>query len=88
MAARLNPQHDQRTREKIQTSQLINRLMAHAKGEAEMTSTQVRAAEVLLAKTLPNLSQVDMNAKHDVSDPLKELLQGLDGRTRGLPNSA
>jgi hypothetical protein len=61
MAARLNPQHDERTRTKIQTSQLVNRLMAHALGDVEMTPTQVRAAEVLLRKTLPDLSNVDQN---------------------------
>lgn len=61
MAARLNPKHDQRTREKIQTSQLVNRLMAHVNGEVELTSTQVRAAEVLLKKTLPDLSATELS---------------------------
>lgn len=88
MAARLNPQHDQKTREKIQTSQLVNRLMSHANGEVDMTPTQIRAAEILLNKTLPNLSAVDMNATHDIADPLADLLKGLDGRTRGLPKGA
>jgi len=60
MAARLNPAHDQRTRDKIQTSQLINRLMGHVNGECELTATQVRAAEVLLKKTLPDVSNVTM----------------------------
>jgi len=58
MAARLNPSHDLRTREKIKISQLINRLQAHANGEVDMSPTQVRAAEVLLKKTLPDLAQL------------------------------
>lgn len=58
MAARLNPSHDSRTRDKIKTSQLINRLMKHANGEVEMTNTQVRAAEVLLKKVLPDLGTI------------------------------
>lgn len=61
MAARLNPAHDQRTREKIQTSQLINRLMAHANGECDMAATQVRAAEILLKKVLPDLSSAELS---------------------------
>lgn len=55
---RLNPKHDERTRAKIQTSQLINRLMEHVNGTIEMTTTQVRAAEILLRKTLPDLQTI------------------------------
>lgn len=54
MAARLNPHHSDMVRSKIQASQLINRLSAHALGEVEMTSTQVAAAKILLDKTLSN----------------------------------
>ena len=66
MARRLSPQHDEHTREKIKTSQLVNRLVKHALGDVDMTPTQVKAAEVLLRKVLPDLSAVDanMNATH------------------------
>jgi hypothetical protein len=57
---RLNPEHDERTRAKIQTSQIINRLQAHVSGEVDMTSTQVRAAEILLKKTLPDLAAIEL----------------------------
>ena len=69
MPARLDPKHDDRTRAKIQTSQLLNRLFSHANGEVEMTATQVRAAEVLLKKTLPDLSAVELGS--DPDKPLK-----------------
>lgn len=65
MAARLDPAHDERTRAKIQTSQLLNRLFSHANGEAEMSATQVRAAEVLLKKTLPDLQSVEIGSSPD-----------------------
>ncbi len=65
MAARLNPAHDERTRAKIQTSQLINRLMSHANGEVEMSPTQVRAAEILLKKTLPDLGNITLSGDAD-----------------------
>ncbi|MCB1784207.1 MAG: hypothetical protein KDI13_09450 [Alphaproteobacteria bacterium] len=51
---RLNPKHDKKTRAKIQTSQIINRLMQLVNGEIEMTNSQVKAAEILLRKTLPD----------------------------------
>jgi hypothetical protein len=65
MAARLDPAHDERTRAKIQTSQLINRLFSHVNGEVELSSSQVRAAEVLLKKTLPDLSTVEVGSDPD-----------------------
>jgi hypothetical protein len=59
MAARLNPSHDERTRAKIQTSQLINRLTQYVNGEVKLEAAQVSAALGLLKKTLPDLSAVD-----------------------------
>lgn len=63
MAARLNPKHDEATRQKIQTSQLVNRLQDHVNGVAELSQTQVRAAEILLKKTLPDLSATEMSGE-------------------------
>lgn len=57
-------------RSKIANSQILNRLIAHALGQVEMTATQVQAAQALLRKVLPDLSQVEMQAettvKHEV----------------------
>ena len=63
---RLNPEHDERTRAKIQTSQIINRLNSFIKGDVEMTNTQVRAAEILLKKSLPDLSAVSIDTTSDM----------------------
>lgn len=61
MAARTKKiRHDENTRLKIQAAQLINRLSDHANGKVELSATQVRAIEVLLRKTLPDLSDVRM----------------------------
>lgn len=72
---RLNPAHDDRTRAKIQTSQIINRLEKLVKGEIDMSPQQVNAANILLRKTLPDLSAVTMDANVTVSheDALGEL---------------
>jgi hypothetical protein len=60
MARRINkPSHDDATRARIQTSQLVNRLNKIAKGEADCTPTQLRAAEILLKKSLPDLASVE-----------------------------
>lgn len=56
-ARRFSPQHDALTRSKIQTSQLVNRLQDHVNGKIELSPTQVRAAEVLIRKTLPDLTE-------------------------------
>jgi hypothetical protein len=69
MAARLNPAHDQRTREKIQTTQLINRLISHVNGSVELTNSQVRAAEILLRKTLPDLQSVQLSGTDPDGNP-------------------
>jgi hypothetical protein len=75
MAARLDPAHDERTRAKIQTSQLINRLILHVNGEVELSTTQVRAAEILLKKTLPDLSSVEVGS--DPEKPMKMTFEWL-----------
>ena len=59
MAARNKATHDYKTREKIQTSQLVNRLTSHALSDEDvMTTSQVRAAEILLKKTLPDTQAI------------------------------
>lgn len=69
MATRKNLSHDARTREKIRTSQLINRLEKFVLNEDEvsLSPAQVSAALGLIKKTLPDLAQVDstvdLNAK-------------------------
>jgi hypothetical protein len=65
MATRKILSHDTQTREKIRTSQLINRLESHAFGEVELTQTQVRAIEILIKKTLPDLASVELTGDKD-----------------------
>jgi hypothetical protein len=49
----------QATRDRIKTSMLINRLADHVLNGKDMAATQIRAAEILLKKTLPDLSAVE-----------------------------
>jgi hypothetical protein len=72
---RLNPKHDEATRNKIKTTQLIKRLQGFSLSELdpqthkpiEMSATQVNAALGLIKKTLPDLSSVDISGLLDVN---------------------
>lgn len=60
-------------REKIQASQLLNRLRDHAMdGEkVKMTATQVKAAEILLRKVIPDLKAIEHSGEvnlHKLTD--------------------
>lgn len=59
MAARLRKTHQADVRTKIQVSQLLNVLQDHALGDTpELPASRLKAIEILLRKTLPDLSQV------------------------------
>ena len=47
--------HQDDVRSKIQTSQLLNRLTEHALGISELSQSQVRAIEILIKKTRPDV---------------------------------
>ena len=68
MAAPLRKTRQDEVRQKIQASQLINRLQAHADGKVEMSATQVRAAQILLDKSIPNLVATEISG--DADNPL------------------
>jgi|SRR6185503_4212603 len=60
-------------RSRIRTTKLAKALQDHVFGKNKMSATQVRAAEVLLARTLPTLTQTDLNVDgqlgtFDISD--------------------
>lgn len=48
MAARLNPRHQDMVRDKIQATQLINRLQAHCLGELSLSLSQVQVIALLV----------------------------------------
>lgn len=79
MAVRKRLTHDMKTREKIQTSQIINRLEKHILAKPEqvdgefvvkdlMTQSQVTAALGLIKKTLPDLVAVDHSGEVTIND--------------------
>ena len=67
MAARLRPYHQDEIRAKIQASQLVNVLQNHALGlsESELTPTRMKAIEILLRKSLSDLSSIQLTGDSD-----------------------
>jgi hypothetical protein len=83
---RFDPSHDARSRAKIQTSQIINRLTSFINGEVMLQPHQVTAALGLLRKTMPDLSQVsgEIAVKRDITDmTTNELIAIASGRSSG-----
>ena len=71
MAARISRlELHEKWREKIRASMLINRLRNHVLGKIEMSPTQLRAAEILLKKVVPDLSAVNIEAHDQQGRPL------------------
>jgi hypothetical protein len=58
MAARLHPRHSEQVRAKIQASVIVSRLHGHVMGKIDMTPSQVAAANSLLDRSVPKLSQI------------------------------
>jgi hypothetical protein len=63
MAKRNKVGADLKLRLGIKAKAIIAVLTAHATGKAEMSATQIRAAEILLRKCLPDLSTAQMEAE-------------------------
>lgn len=66
MAARLRKTHQDEVRTKIQASQLINVLQNHALGKTEeLSMTRMKAIEILLRKSVPDLSAITLSGDED-----------------------
>jgi hypothetical protein len=67
MASRIRAYHQDEIRAKIQASQLVNVLQNHALGlsESELTPTRMKAIEILLRKSLSDLSSIQLTGNAD-----------------------
>lgn len=62
--------HQEDVRRKIQASQLVNVLQDHAlTGEGELSPTRLKAIEILLRKSVPDLTAVTISG--DEENPLR-----------------
>lgn len=58
-------------KEKISVSMLMNRLRDHIDGKVELESTQLKAIELILQRTVASLSSVEQTV-HNADDQLTE----------------
>lgn len=58
---KLNPRHQQLIRDKINTGLLIEKLQRCALESEEITSQQMKAIEILLKKSIPDLSAIELS---------------------------
>jgi hypothetical protein len=56
---------DDFTRDRIRTTQLVKRLEDHAFGDVQLEQSQVNAINILLRKSLPDLSTVTVEGNKD-----------------------
>ncbi len=68
-ATKRNAMSIPKARDAIRATQLMNRLSNHADGKVEMSTTQVRAAEIVLRKLKPDLQSVALKNDEE-SGPL------------------
>ena len=65
MPARKSPalgkEHAAKTRAKIRSSSLVLRLQQHVLRDKPMEMSQIRAAEILLRKTVPDLTSTELS---------------------------
>jgi len=47
-------------KEKIRVGVILDRLSKHVDGQVEMTSTQVKAADILLKKVVPDVARTEI----------------------------
>lgn len=69
--------HDEETRARIQTSQLINRLEDHVFGNIDLTPTQVRGIEILLRKTIADLSATTLSGDEANPVTIRQIITGV-----------
>lgn len=69
----------QKVRERIQVGLLLKLLSDHASGKiADLSKTRLKAIEILLKKSLPDLSSVDATLKGDANNPI--VISSMDGQ--------
>jgi hypothetical protein len=80
-----NEQAREQARSKIKVGRCIQRLQDCVDGTYEMTSQQIKAAEILLNKTLPTLTSADI--KKEVTVDSKDITADLISKIAKLNSS-
>jgi hypothetical protein len=82
-------------RTRIKSARIVERLQRHSLGEEEMTQTQIKAAEILLRKCIPDLASVQHSgevshrtAREMTVDELRHIAAGSSTGTASEDGSA
>lgn len=88
----IRPDAIERIRQRVLSSRIAERLVKHSLGETEMSTSQVRAAEVMLRKVMPDLASTELTDKREgLTDYLKRVAaskQGVSGTKPADPPAA
>jgi len=84
MAARLRNKHQDEVRAKIQASVLIGLLESHAMGEIELSSSRIKAIELLLKKSIPDLQSIEHTG--DDNTPIVHIIKWAENGSSGSSN--
>jgi hypothetical protein len=60
-----------KARQRVKAGKLAAKLQEHALGDAEMSATQIRAAEILLKKVWPDLKSTELSGAIGITNPVK-----------------
>ena len=70
-----SPERIERFRASVRVALIRNRLTKHILGEVEMSSTQVRACEILLNRAIPTVGQVEITGQD--GGPIQHAVDGM-----------
>ena len=71
----IGPLNQARLREIIKTREILERLQKHILGKSILTTTQVRAAEVVLRKVHPDLQATALSADDTLELPILKIIK-------------
>lgn len=69
-------------KEKIKIGVILDRLIQHVDGKIQMSSSQIKAADILLKKVAPDLSRSDVNNNHSGAVEVKGNVSFVGARNR------
>ena len=78
MAARKNKVTlSERWKDRISATMIMNRLVAHVEGELDLSPTQLKAADILLKKIVPDLARTEHTGADE--GPIEMVVRWQDG---------
>ncbi len=74
-------------RKTVKVEDIVKELHACVDGSKILSKEQLRAAEILLKKAMPDMKEIEHTGSvtHEAGDSIQDLLKAIDGRSRSLP---